>query len=94
MSANQVTPAEQAANLRRVQKNLDGHVLAFCRDVWQMKPPRFFMHELTTFVRGRVGIAPDSPGRILRSMRQRMLIDYVVVNRKSSLYELTAVKGL
>jgi hypothetical protein len=83
---------EQAQNLKRVKGNIDAHVLAFCRERFDQCPPRFFMTELTTFVRNRIGIAPDSPGRILRSLRQDGSIDYDVINRRASLYELTAVK--
>lgn len=32
-------------------------------------------------------IAPDSPGRILRELRLRGKLNYVVVNRRQSLYE-------
>jgi hypothetical protein len=35
-------------------------------------------------------IAPDSPSRVLRSLRQKGKLDYRVVNRSASLYEFTA----
>lgn len=79
----------QATNLKRVTAVIDRHVLRFCRERWNQPPPRFHMDELQTFIRSQVGVAPDSPGRILRSLRQRKLIDYVVVSRRASLYELT-----
>jgi hypothetical protein len=37
------------------------------------------------------GIAPDSPGRIMRELRLRGKLDYVVLNRRQSLYFLTGV---
>ena len=32
-------------------------------------------------------IAPDSPGRILRLLRQEGKLNYVVINRRNSLYQ-------
>jgi hypothetical protein len=47
----------------------------------------FHVEELRRFVLGRVqGIAPDSPGRILRELRLRGVLDYIIVNRRQSLY--------
>ena len=45
--------------------------------------PTFFMQELTSFVERRVGghLAPDSPGRILRQLRQQHLLNYTVLSR-------------
>jgi len=34
-----------------------------------------------------VGVAPDSPGRILRELRLLGKLDYVVLNRRDSLYQ-------
>ena len=36
-------------------------------------------------------IAPDSPGRILRILRQEGKLNYVVINRRDSLYLFTPV---
>lgn len=48
----------------------------------------FHAEELRTFVRDRAPeIAPDSPGRILREMRLQGRLHYVVINRRSSLYQ-------
>ena len=46
------------------------------------------MADLNAHVNTRVGlVAPDSPGRILRDLRKKQRLDYLVVSRKSSLYE-------
>jgi hypothetical protein len=48
----------------------------------------FHVEQLRCFVRDRApGIAPDSPGRILRELRLEGKIDYVVLNRRQSLYQ-------
>lgn len=47
----------------------------------------FHVEELRRFVlEAAPGIAPDSPGRILRQLRLQGRLDYVVVNRRASLY--------
>jgi hypothetical protein len=48
----------------------------------------FRAEELRQFVLERDPlIAPDSPGRILRELRLAGKIDYVVINRRQSLYQ-------
>ena len=48
----------------------------------------FRAEELRDYVIERVsGIAPDSPGRILRELRLIGRINYVVINRRQSLYQ-------
>jgi hypothetical protein len=48
----------------------------------------FHAEDLRTFVRDRAPeIAPDSPGRILRALRLEGRLDYVVLNRRDSLYQ-------
>jgi hypothetical protein len=52
----------------------------------------FHVEELRRFVLDEIpGIAPDSPGRILRAMRLEGLLDYVVLNRRASLYQFRPV---
>jgi hypothetical protein len=54
----------------------------------------FHVEELRRFVLGRVPeIAPDSPGRILRELRLRGVLDYIVVNRRQSLYRFCTTEG-
>jgi hypothetical protein len=48
----------------------------------------FHVEDLREYVRRCVPeIAPDSPGRILRELRLQRLLDYVVINRRQSLYQ-------
>jgi ribosomal protein S25 len=47
----------------------------------------FHVDDLRQHVLGQVAqIAPDSPGRILRLLRERGRLDYIVLNRRQSLY--------
>ena len=48
----------------------------------------FHMNELVQFVNGWIHTAPDSPGRIMRALRQSGVIHYELVNRKKSLYKV------
>ena len=53
---------------------------------------QFHVEELRVFVLERVpGIAPDSPGQILRALREEGRLDYVVINRRQSLYQFRTV---
>ena len=49
---------------------------------------KFHVEDLRRYVRGFFpDIAPDSPGRILRDLRQCGKLYYVVINRRQSLYQ-------
>lgn len=80
----------QQRNLNRVAGEIAPYVLAFCKA--KGDGAKFHMSELTAYVRARAGIAPDSPGRILRDLRQKKQINYRVINRAESLYELLAIQ--
>jgi hypothetical protein len=73
----------------RVRSRIGKLILEFCG-----YNPTFFMQELTSFVERRVGghLAPDSPGRILRQLRQQKLLNYTVVSRRQSLYRIVPLK--
>lgn len=82
-----------AQNLERVVVKIGPVVLAFCRQILIDGRPRFSMRELTAYVRRCVGeIAPDSPGRTLRELRKSGALNYELVSRKASLYQLSAVR--
>lgn len=71
-------------DLRRVTNRIGDSVLTFCA-----KAHRFRMGDLTEWVRRTVGeVAPDSPGRILRDLKRRGLVNYRLVSRSESLYEM------
>lgn len=53
----------------------------------------FHVEQLRQYVRSQVpDIAPDSPGRILRALRLEGSLNYVIVNRRQSLYQFRAVE--
>jgi hypothetical protein len=70
-------------HLARVTERISGAVQEFCGNHSQ-----FRMVELAEFVGKRTGVAPDSPGRILRQLRSLGRVRYRVVDRRSSLYEI------
>lgn len=76
----------QQEQLERVATKIAHHVLAFCRARMESAQLEFRMEELQEYVRARVGIAPDSAGRILRHLRQQQLVEYHVINRRASIY--------
>lgn len=76
---------EQIAEFVRVGKGIGPHVCAF----WLERLAGlsdFRMEELRKFVAVRAQIAPGSPERILRDLRKKGLVNYVVVNRRQSHY--------
>lgn len=86
-----VAANEQTENLERVSARIEGLILAFARDRIAVQRPHFHMVELTNFVGRHQHVAPDSAGRILRNLRKQLRLDYRVLNRRQSLYELTEV---
>jgi len=81
--------SEQQANLDRVSYRINLAVMAFCRSIGVKE---FYADELRRYVRRMVGeVAPGSPDRILRNLRQTGQIDYVVVSRSESLYRMLRV---
>jgi hypothetical protein len=81
----------QTANLDRVKNNIGVHVRAFVKLRWDTDQKRFAMRELHDYIFQQTQTAPASPDRILRQLRLDGEFDYRVVNRKESLYEITAV---
>jgi hypothetical protein len=76
---------EQEEHLDRVSERIGAAILEFFR----RERRDFHADELRFFVADRAGpVAPGSPDRIMRDMRQRGVIDYRVVNRRQSLYEI------
>lgn len=76
---------EQSDNLERVSERISGSILRF----WDRTVPEFFAEELRQHVANECGyVAPGSADRILRDLRQRKVINYRVVSRSKSLYEI------
>jgi hypothetical protein len=80
-----MTTMAQDANLERCSEKIAAAVLEFCGLRRQ-----FHMIELAEFVQARVGVAPDSPGRILRMLRQAGKVKYRVIDRRNSEYLIEA----
>ena len=76
---------EQEAELERVFSQIAGTIADFKET---RANSTFHVEELRRYVLDRFPtIAPDSPGRILRQMRQIGALDYIVINRRQSLYQ-------
>lgn len=85
---------EQQENLERVSSRMERAILDFCRAHLSQEDHTFYADELRKYVIAKTGIAaPASADRILRLLRQRKLLNYRVVSRKESLYEVLWVKG-
>lgn len=69
----------------RVKQAIRKHIIAFAAEHTGC---HFHMDELTAYVRRQVPTAPDSAGRILRALRQDGVIDYRLVSRHDSEYEI------
>jgi hypothetical protein len=81
-----MTTMAQDANLERCSERIAAAVLEFCRPGRQ-----FQMAELNEYCGERVGnLAPDSPGRILRLLRQAKKVKYRVIDRRNSEYLIEA----
>ncbi len=77
---------EQSENLSRVTGRLASSIVEF---FGPRLGQRFHVEELLAYVRSQVGeVAPDSPGRVMRLLRREKRINYVVVSRSESLYEV------
>lgn len=81
---------EQRENLERVSSRIARAILEFCQ-----LHHRFHADDLRRFVIRETGIAaPASADRVLRDLRQHHKLDYKVVSRRESLYEVTWVPGV
>jgi len=83
-------PQERA----RVRSRIGALILEFCSERLKHFEGTFFMEELRIYVDRKLAgcIAPDSPGRILRQLRQQGLLNYKVVSRRQSLYQVVPVE--
>lgn len=83
---------EQAKHLERVADRIAALVLDWCA-INLKAGTTFHMADLVEFVcLGPEACSPDSPSRILRMLRRKGRLDYVVVSRSQSLYRVTAVR--
>lgn len=74
-------------HLDRVSTRIGAAIIAYCRQHEQ-----FHVDDLRKHVIREVGIvAPASSDRILRQLRQQKRLDYKVVSRRESLYQVLEV---
>lgn len=85
---------EQPENLERVESRIGHIVLRFCADTILHGDSVFYMEELRRYVSRETGdtVAPDSPGRILRELRKQRRLQYTLISRRDSLYEINSVE--
>jgi hypothetical protein len=81
----------QQSELGRVKTNIGELVEAFVLLRWETSQPRFYKRDLHDFIFARTQIAPASPDRILRQLRQEGKFDYQVIDRRASCYQITAI---
>lgn len=86
LSLNWQQQAIQPKELARCRAVIAPLILAFWRS--REVGAQFHMVELTRYVASRTTIAPDSAGRILRDMRQAKELNYSVIDRRNSLYQI------
>ena len=82
--------SEQDHQLQRVKESIGEIVFRFAQERFARKPS-FLMRELHDCILSATATAPASPDRILRQLRLDGRIDYRVLNRAESHYEITAV---
>lgn len=74
--------SEQTQNITRVNQRIASHIIAFMRT-----HEEFHGDDLRAYVTANVGhVAPGSPDRILRDLRQRGIVRYEIISRSKSLY--------
>lgn len=82
------TPAAQAEHLERVTRSIGTVILEFCA---AHIGRQFRIADLQRHVSQHLLTAPASPDRVLRELRAKGLVQYAVVSRRDSLYEVVSV---
>jgi hypothetical protein len=79
----------QGEHLRRVRQKIGRIVITYWEASVSDPYPFFHAQDLRLHVQAKIGIAiaPASPDRILRDLRQKRLINYKVLDRRNSLYQ-------
>lgn len=81
---------EQKENIERVSSRIGVAITEF----WSERiGKQFHVEDLRKFVSAKVGekVAPASPDRILRQLKQSGKVNYKIVSRRKSLYEALPV---
>lgn len=74
--------------LNRVYTSISGLVHSFAKERLATKRPTFFIRDLHDYILSATQIAPASPDRILRQLRLNKTLDYRVLDRRASKYEM------
>ena len=90
-----MTQAVLDFELDRVKSRLARPIVEWCKFCLRRRDGRFQSEELYHYIdcKVRPRPAPGSADRILRELRRQGLIDYRVVNRRASLYEVLEVRA-
>lgn len=81
--------SEQDQHLSRVRERIAAAIVEFSSN-----RKEFFADELRAYVTQKVErVAPGSPDRVLRDLRQKGVLNYRVISRSKSRYELLAANG-
>lgn len=92
--ARMVKVASENGELVRVRGKIGTAVLAFLKGRIKDGNRTFYINELQKFVEGFVlsgAIAPASPDRVLRNLRQRGEVDYELLDRSNAEYRVKRV---
>ena len=82
-------PETQTDHLERVTERIGSEIQAFCEDRLRAGTPEFYMVDLQKHIASRFeNVAPDSPSRSLRSLRQRGLVAHELLSRRNSHYRV------
>ena len=83
------------ADLSRVRGKIGPAIVAFLKGRIKTGRRTFFINDLQGFVATATlgNVAPASPDRILRNLRQRGLVDYELLDRSSAKYRVKAVSA-
>ena len=85
---------EQAENLERVTARIGRSVVGFCERVYDSTLKTFHADGLRQTVIHETGTAaPASADRVLRNLRQKGALNYRVLSRKESLYEVLSIRN-
>lgn len=82
---------EQEQQLDRVRGKLQPMILDFYHQRLSSEP-KFFAADLRRFIASQSLVAPASPDRVLRDLRQRRKLNYRVLNRAASQYEALPIE--
>lgn len=84
--------SDQREQLERVSSRIAALIVAFCAERLASGRVDFHAADLRAAVSEHVTTAPGSADRILRDLRKRGAVAYVVIDRRASLYRLTGTR--